>query len=263
MAAIKDLSGQAAVVTGGARGIGKSVCEALLAKKVKVCIADVLTEKGLETLKECQMKYGSDSVIFHKCDVTSEQEFEDTLIATKKAFGRLDILINNAGILGEKNWKKTLDVNLGGVIQGTYLAFRHLEDGSGKKGGVVINTASVAGFSPSVVMPVYAASKHGVVGFTKCWGDPFNVNKTGVKVNAVCPGCVTSPLQQLLVECPEEVCTDTAEAKNHYDIAISRAITSEVTAEAYIKILEEDVSGKLLVVSLEKGMDYVPYENYQ
>uniref|UniRef100_A0A646QER7 15-hydroxyprostaglandin dehydrogenase [NAD(+)] n=1 Tax=Hemiscolopendra marginata TaxID=943146 RepID=A0A646QER7_9MYRI len=254
-----NLEGKAALVTGASQGIGKQTVIELLKKKIKVAIADIAVDKGEETAKELQKEYGDKNVIFIKLDVTNETEFEAAIVKAKSVFGRLDYLLNNAGVAGEENWRRTIDINLNAVIIGTQLGLHHLSDDKGQKTGtMIINTASIVGINAMVINPVYTASKHGCVGFTKCWGSEVNVAKTGVKVNAVCPEATDTVLiRDLGVSAVNQ-----SEAAKLKDCISKTLVTTDKVASAFIKLLEEEVTGKLLVVSYEKGLYYSPYDTY-
>lgn len=103
-------------------------------------------------------------------------------------------MCNNAGILNENMWEKTVSINLLGVIRGTYLALQHMNALTGGRGGVIVNTASMAGLSPLLSCPAYTATKHGVVGFTRAMAAASSVSGYGIRVNAFCPGFVQTDL---------------------------------------------------------------------
>ncbi|XP_023242176.1 15-hydroxyprostaglandin dehydrogenase [NAD(+)]-like, partial [Centruroides sculpturatus] len=126
-----DIKQGVALVTGGAQGIGKATCEALLKKGCKVCCSDVNDEIGNKTVDELQKVFGKTSCIFLKCDVSSFEEFEATYQKTKETFGNVNILINNAGVGVEK----VVDVNLNGVINGCFIAYKYMGKHNGGSGG--------------------------------------------------------------------------------------------------------------------------------
>ncbi|XP_059408499.1 15-hydroxyprostaglandin dehydrogenase [NAD(+)]-like isoform X2 [Carassius carassius] len=162
-----SLHGKVALVTGGAQGIGRAVVEHLLENGTKVALVDLNQSVGEECKSDLDGQFGEDNCIFIQCDVTNAGKLKDAFQNTVKKFGRLDIVINNAGINNEKNWEKTIEVNLTSVIQGTYLALEHMSKEYGKEGGVIINVSSMAAFLHSPHQPVYTATKHGVIGFSR------------------------------------------------------------------------------------------------
>ncbi|MGH0163557.1 UNVERIFIED_CONTAM: hypothetical protein FKN15_071027, partial [Acipenser sinensis] len=120
----------------------------------------------------------------------------DAFKRTVEHFGKLDIVINNAGINNEKNWEKTIEVNLTSVVKGTYLGLEHMSKEHGKQGGVIINVSSMAAFLHSPHQPVYTATKYGVVGFTRAIAEASEIENYGVRINVLCPAFVDTPLLQ-------------------------------------------------------------------
>uniref|UniRef100_A0A671KKB1 15-hydroxyprostaglandin dehydrogenase [NAD(+)]-like n=1 Tax=Sinocyclocheilus anshuiensis TaxID=1608454 RepID=A0A671KKB1_9TELE len=111
-----------------------------------------------------------------------------------KTFGRIDILCNNAGIINEKHWEKTIAINLGGVVRGTYLALEHMKKENGGNGGVIVNISSMAGLGPLPMAPIYTATKHGVVGFSRAMAAVSKLANYGVRINILCPWFVKTNL---------------------------------------------------------------------
>nr|XP_009291007.1 15-hydroxyprostaglandin dehydrogenase [NAD(+)] isoform X2 [Danio rerio] len=162
-----SLHGKTALVTGGAQGIGRAVVEELLQNGAKVALVDLNQSVGEECKSDLDDQFGEDNCIFIQCDVTDGEKLGDAFRNTVDRFGRLDIVINNAGINNEKNWEKTIEVNLTSVIKGTYLALEHMSKEYGKQGGAIINVSSMAAFLHSPHQPVYTATKYGVIGFSR------------------------------------------------------------------------------------------------
>ncbi|KAK9502864.1 hypothetical protein O3M35_011556 [Rhynocoris fuscipes] len=186
-----DLNGKVALVTGSAQGIGKSYVEHLLKNNVKVMISDVNQVVGEETRNEMAKKFGEDKVKFTLCDVTNENQFEDTIKNTIRSFGKIDILINNAGIGNETmdaGWKKTIQVNFISLVKGTYLGMKYMGKDQGKNGGTIINIASLTTFEPFETVPVYSATKSAVNQFSRSIGTKLHYDRTGVRVISINPG---------------------------------------------------------------------------
>jgi NAD(P)-dependent dehydrogenase (short-subunit alcohol dehydrogenase family) len=192
-------SGQkAAVVTGGASGIGRACVVAFAEEGVRVAIADAdvdAAEQALDRIRE-----GGGEAFFVETDVSSADEMEQFFAQVGERFGRLDFAVNAAGIQGTlaetaecsvDNWARTIGVNLTGV----FLAMRHeIEAMLRGDGGAIVNIASNFGLVGSPRMPAYAASKHGVVGLSKVAGLEYATR--GVRINALCPGGTDTPLIQ-------------------------------------------------------------------
>ncbi|GFW13159.1 hypothetical protein TNCV_4120611 [Trichonephila clavipes] len=183
-----------AIVTGGAQGLGAAICIELLKTGYKVCVADVQEEKAKEFVKEQEPVYGSENIIAVFCDVSKESEYKKVFDLILEKFHRVDLLVNNAGILNEYEPQKVMDINLVGTIYGCRVALKYMGKSTGGSGGFVINIASIAGILPASALPVYVASKHGVVGLTRSYGLPYHFERDGVTFAALCPSFINTDL---------------------------------------------------------------------
>ncbi len=184
-----ELKGKAAIVTGGGRGIGRAICLALAAKGADICIADVID--AADTVKEIEGK--GVRCIARKADVTKLDEMETVVRDIVAEFGNLTILVNNAGIakdnllvrMSEAEWDAVLAVNLKGVFVCTKVAIRQMMK---QRSGKIVNISSVVGIFGNAGQANYAASKAGIIGFTKAIAK--EVGSRNINVNAVAPGFI-------------------------------------------------------------------------
>ncbi len=189
-----DLSRKVAIVTGSASGIGAAIARRLAADGASVCVSDLKQEDAQKVAADI----GKGSIAF-AADVTSEDAVRKLVDQTVSAFGRLDIMVNNAGI-GEKSipidekpaskWQRVIDTNLTSVFYGIKHAARVMK--ARGSGGVIINISSILGSVGLSGAPAYAAAKHGVNGLTKAAG--IELAPLKIRVVAVQPGFIRTPL---------------------------------------------------------------------
>lgn len=192
------------VVTGGSSGIGKATALSFAQKGAKVVVVDwIENNETTSLLKKTGAKF-----LFIKCDVSKESEVKAMVEKTIETFGRLDYAFNNAGIEGksaptqdctEENWDKVIGINLKGI----WLCMKYEIPEILKQGkGAIVNCASVAGLVGFAGLPAYVASKHAVVGLTKTAA--LENAKLGIRINAVCPGIIATPMMDRLIKNDKE-----------------------------------------------------------
>ena len=190
-----DLSGQVAIITGGAVGIGQAIALRLAEARAAVMVADNNMEAAIKTADDIKVKGGQASAVH--ADVSNKSDAENAILSTIKAFGRLNILVNNAGIypmtpatdISESEWNRVMDINLKGTFFCSQAAAREIIKAG--RGGKMINIASRGGIYPRNHMAHYAASKAGVGMLTKSLALEFAPHK--ITVNAVAPAVVITP----------------------------------------------------------------------
>ena len=196
------LKDKIAIVTGGARGIGKATVERFCEEGAKVIIWDLL-DAGSETAQEMQAK--GYSVDFIKLAVTDPTAIEEATQEIIQKYGKIDILVNNAGITRDKSllkmshleWQQVIDVNLTGVFNCTKAVVPHMVE---KKYGRIICTSSVVGITGNFGQTNYVATKAAIIGMVKTWAKEFG--KHNITANAVAPGFIKTDMTDMI---PEEV----------------------------------------------------------
>ena len=193
------VKGKVAIVTGAGSGIGRAIALLLAKEGAKVIISDVNEVNGKKVADE--IKRGGGGALFMKHDVTIESDWEGLIRATLERFGKLDVLVNNAGVMLWKKiedtsldeWRWLMSVNLDGVFLGTKFAIGGMKRSGG---GSIINISSVAGMIGTLDSSAYHASKGGVRVFTKAAA--LECSKAGydhhIRVNSVHPGVIKTPL---------------------------------------------------------------------
>jgi NAD(P)-dependent dehydrogenase (short-subunit alcohol dehydrogenase family) len=191
------VSGKTVLVTGGASGIGRGCAEALAAEGAAVVVTDIQHEAGRACVAEIEAAGGTAIYLAH--DVTSEDAWIEVIAETKARFGRLDVLVNNAGVaiagpiteVTLEAWRREQAINVDGVFLGIKHGLPLMRAGGG---GSIINMSSVAGLKGSANMAAYCATKGAVRLMTKAVAMECAALKDGVRVNSVHPGIIETPI---------------------------------------------------------------------
>jgi NAD(P)-dependent dehydrogenase (short-subunit alcohol dehydrogenase family) len=234
-----NFDGKTAIVTGASGGIGEAAAKRFAAEGASVVVADVKVAEGEATVTDIDDAGGE--ATFVEADVTDPADVSAMVDVAVDTYGGLDFAFNNAGIEGERaatadqpvdNFERVVDINLKGVFLGMRAEIPvMLDDG----GGAVVNTASIAGRLGFPDISPYVASKWGVIGLTKTAA--LEYSGEGVRVNAVCPGVIDTPMVQRSQEDDPEMMEQTAAAT-----PIGRIGEPEEIGDAAVWLCSEDAS---------------------
>jgi NAD(P)-dependent dehydrogenase (short-subunit alcohol dehydrogenase family) len=234
-------SGKVALVTGSASGIGRSCAQLFAREGASVVVSDVALEGGEQTVRLIEEDGGEAS--FVEADVSKGAQVEALVGRTVEAYGRLDYAFNNAGIEGrmatntadypEEDWDRVIAINLKGV----WLCMKHeIAQMLSQGGGSIVNNSSVEGLVGLEGTSAYAASKHGVVGLTKTAA--LEYAQSGIRVNAVCPGLIRTPMVERYTEGDAETEAQWAAIFE----PVGRMGSAEEVAEAVVWLCSEAAS---------------------
>lgn len=190
-----NFDGKVAIVTGGARGIGAAIVARLVRDGAKVMVADILEPESL-----------SDSVAFQKTDATNTDAVADLVNATVAKWGRIDMLVNNAGLgalaetpdMPEDMWDQVFAINTKAI----YLFCKFAIPVMRAQGGAIVNVASISGLGGDYGMGVYNASKGAVINYTRSLA--LDCARDGIRVNALCPGLIETAMTALTTARPDD-----------------------------------------------------------
>lgn len=242
------LAGRTVMITGAASGIGRAMAEAAANAGASLVLGDV-SEKALQEVTDALSARGVKAVCA-RCDVRSMASIKDLVALSARSYGHPDAVFANAGIEGpigsfwnysEEDVDTLLDINLTGVWR-TFSAV--LPGMIERKSGSVVATASVAGLNGAPSMAMYVASKHGVVGLVKSAAGA--VGRSGVRVNAVCPGMIETPMATRLIDAKPKMREATVQMTPLHRLGQP----SEIAAAAVWLASDQSsyVSGHMLVV---------------
>ncbi len=194
------LADKVALISGGARGMGASHAEAMLAEGAQVVIADLLDDEGAATAERL-----GDAARYVHLDVTSPEDWAAAVAATVDTFGKLNVLVNNAGIINVgtvedydlNDWHRIIDINLTGVFLGMRASVKALREAGG---GSIVNISSIEGLGGTAMTHGYTAAKFGVRGITK--SAAWELGQWGIRVNSVHPGLIRTPM---IAGVPEDI----------------------------------------------------------
>ena len=245
---MKRLEGQVAIVTGGARGIGKGICEVFCREGATVALWDVLD--GTQTVNEITQNGGN--IFFQKVDVTDQSSVDSAIEEIIKQHDKIEILINNAGIIrdrsflkmSEEEWDSVINVNLKSLYVVTRSVIPHMkENGYGR----IVSASSINGTAGAFGQTNYCATKAGISGFTRALCK--EVGRFGITANAVAPGFIQSAMTDSM---PEEVINAGIKM-----IPVGRIGTAEDMGNAYLFLASKE-SGFVSGITLHANGGAMP-----
>ncbi len=194
-----DFKGQVVIVTGGARGIGKAICEAFAKRGANIAVVDLMDEEAVKTADELKA-LGVESISI-KCDVSKSEDVKEMFNTVVEKLGGVDILVNNAGItrdtlvlrMKEEEWDAVIDVNLKSAFLCSKEALKLMAK---KRFGRIINISSIVAFTGNPGQVNYSASKAALLGLTKTIAKEYA--SRGITCNAVAPGFITTAMTEAL-----------------------------------------------------------------
>ena len=241
--------GKVVIISGGASGIGLATAKLLAGQGARVVLADLQADAGEAAAREISAAGGE--ARFVRTDVTKRDDLQSMLDFAAREFGRVDICYNNAGVNeggqnffepGADYWQRTLAIDLAAVLQATQLEVQLFRRQGG--GGVIVNTASMGGIEPMATSPIYAASKAGVIHFSRSLGYLAN---EGIRINAICPTFTDTPMVrgggEPAIKFAKEL--------------VGGILQPEQVAEGVLELIRDDSrAGAVMRVTVRKGIDY-------
>ncbi|RKQ15147.1 glucose 1-dehydrogenase [Ureibacillus endophyticus] len=233
------LQDKVAIITGAAQGIGKATALLFAQHGAKVVVTDIQLEKAKETVSEINANNGE--AIAFKVDITSAEDVEQVFEQTLATYGKVDIVVNNAGFMDnfspvgdvqDENWSRVIDINLTGTMRMCRAAVQAFLP---QQHGTIINLSSAAGVGGSPAGVAYTAAKHGIIGLTK--NTAFMYADQGIRCNALAPGGVNTEMGTVF--------------KNPHQLGQQKVGSGTMNAP---KLAEaQDVANVILLVASEQG----------
>ena len=235
------LASRVALITGAGSGIGRAAALAFAAEGARVVVVDWKPAAGRETVALVQSQGGE--AMFVEADVSQEEDVERMVATAVGAYGRLDILFNNAAVqvfgtipeTSARDWQKVVDVNLKSVYLGCKYALRQM---IAQGGGSIVNMSSALGLVGDPAMPAYGATKGGILAMSKAMAQAHG--RQNIRVNCICPGDVDTPLVQEYFDRQPDPAEARRQVAAHY--ALGRIARPEEIASVAIFLASDESS---------------------
>jgi len=246
------------VITGGSSGIGENTAKSFAKEGINgLLILDINETLGNKVISQLKSSFPQLECYFRICDVTNFQNIKDSFKFAFDTFGRIDIVCNNAGVgtlddmgnIDDFKWKRVIDINLIGVIYVAIVSSHYMKKRKG--GGVIINTSSLGAIQEMPHMPVYSATKAGVVQFTRSMTpllEPFNI-----RMVAICPSLTDTPIMKAF----DPIYSKEKKEEMLNTIGISMKMVTDGMLELAVDSKNKK-GGAILVLKKETGPIYLP-----
>ncbi|XP_015173889.1 PREDICTED: peroxisomal hydratase-dehydrogenase-epimerase-like [Polistes dominula] len=250
------VSGKNILITGGAAGLGYAFVSHFLKHGAnKITILDIDDDTGKKIALGIEKSYGEKKVYFIQTDVSKNEQLIESFKEALMLMEDIDIVINNAGILDERRWEREIAVNITGMISTAMLAVKNMSREKGGHGGILVNISEHINISNTAQLPVYAATKHAIIGLSQSLADPDHYEKTGIRVITLCPGLTETGLT---VDSPNKLLSRVMKADYVKNLEKVPTQTPYVVAQGLLNILRFGECGSIWVI--ESGRQ--PYEIY-
>ncbi|HEY6599551.1 MAG TPA: SDR family NAD(P)-dependent oxidoreductase [Pseudomonadales bacterium] len=254
-----NVTGKVAFITGGASGMGLAMARSFSAAGMKVAIADI-EQDALDRVK-AEFAKSNAKVITLKVDVTDRDAMERAAKETEAAFGKVHVVVNNAGVavgggidaMSYKDWDWVMGVNLQGVINGVQTFVERIK--SHGEGGHIVNTASMAGHLAFPGLGVYNTTKFAVVGLSEALRADLAAHKIGVSV--LCPGVVTTNIFNSGRNRPEDLQADTDTASLALTADVSDTERTARLQQIMQGALDPAVVGDMVLAAIQANDEYI------
>ncbi|XP_045537253.1 15-hydroxyprostaglandin dehydrogenase [NAD(+)] [Papilio machaon] len=248
------------LITGAASGLGAAYAEALLNEGAKnIAVLDIDVKTGENFVSKLNETYNN-KAIFIKCDVSKEEDIKNSFNNVLNKFKRIDLLINNAGIMSDTDsmWRLACDVNWEGLVSFTMKAVKHMRKDEGGDGGTIVNISSTAGICKLNFLPIYCGSKGAVLHFSQSLASAPFYDNTGIRVLTLCPGPTATKLMEGLDNRIVET-TDMNQLQSLNGIPVQSV---ESAVAAMMKLLKDGDNGSIWLSANDKpALELTPQIN--